>query len=195
MPPLQSGINGTDSGKNGEANLLSELERLRSQVESLRAAFSIFEGLATPRMARLYQQSVGGLVAVASNSDWRMQGFYPVEHGSGTLDVAWTKFDDKVAIFMLLLKDETYSCALRLVRTPHIEAPNSIVVTVKDKQMAPIYDEDEQAYTFTFRAERTGWYPFSFNSRKCLQPTLQGGRDVRQLGVLFRSLTLVPVLG
>jgi hypothetical protein len=177
-----------------EASLTYQVEQLRGQVESLRAAFAIFEGLATPRMAKLYQETVGGLVAVASDSDWRMHGFYPVERGSGALDVAWTKFDEKVAIYMLLLKNETYSCALRIVRTPHVESPNSIVVTVDEKEVRLVYDEDEQAYTFTFRPERTGWHSFGLNSRKCLQPTLQGGRDVRQLGVLFRSLTLLPIV-
>jgi hypothetical protein len=175
-------------------DLTAQVEQLQREVDSLRAAFSLFEGLVTPRMAKLYQQMIGGLVATASNSDWRMHGFYPVEQGSDALDVAWTQFDQNVAIYMLLLKGESYSCALRLIRTPHIEAPGSIVVRVNGKEMQPNYDEDEQAYTFRVRADRTGWYLFSFNSRKCLQPSLHGSQDLRRLGVLFQSLSLVPII-
>jgi hypothetical protein len=175
--------------KKHDTDLTAQVERLQREVDSLRAAFSIFEGLATPRMARLYQQMVGGLAAAASNADWRMHGFYPLEE-----DVAWTQFDRDVAIYMLLLKGESYSCALRLVRTPHIELPDSIVVKVNGEEMQPIYDEDEQAYTFEFHAQRTGWHAFSFNSRECLQPSLRDSQDTRRLGVLFRSLSIIPII-
>ena len=175
--------------KKHELDLSAEVERLKREVDSLRAAFSIFEALATPRMAKIYQQMVGGLVAVASNTDWRMRGFYPLEE-----EVAWTNFDMDAAVFMLLLKDESYSCALRLVRTPHIEAPGSVVVKVNDEKMRPTYDEDEEAYTFAYHAQQTGWHAFGFSSRNCLQPSLQGSKDDRRLGVLFRSLTLIPII-
>ena len=175
--------------KNRDADLTAQVEQLQRDVAWLREAFSIFEALATPRMARLYQQSVGGLVAVASNTDWRLRGFYPIEG-----DLAWTQFDMDVAVCMLLLKGESYSCALRIVRTEHIEAPGSIVVKVNSEVMQPIYDEDEQAYTFQFHAKRTGWHVFNFNSRKCLQPSLKGSEDGRRLGVLFRSLSLIPII-
>jgi len=165
-----------------DTDLTAQVEQLKREVASLRAAFSLFEGLVTPRMAKLYQQTIGGLVAVASNSDWRMHGFYAVEENSGALDVAWTQFDQNVAIYMLLLKGESYSCALRLIRTPHIVAPGSVVVRVNGEEMRPIYDEDVQAYTF------------NFNSRECLQPSLHQSQDRRRLGVLFRSLTLVPIV-
>ncbi len=180
--------------KKPDTDLTAQVERLEREVESLRAAFSIYEALVTPRMARLYQQMVGGLVAVASDTDWRMKGFYSVEQGAGALDVAWTQFDEEVAIYMLLLKGESYSCALRLIRTPHIEAPGSVIVRVNGAELRTIYDEDEQAYTFKFRADRTGWHPFSFNSRKCLQPSLHKSQDLRRLGVLFQSLSLVPII-
>lgn len=176
-----------------DTDLTAQVEHLQREVDSLRAAFSLFEGLATPRMSKLYQEMIGGLVAVPSTSDWRMQGFYAVERGAGGLDVAWTQFDQNAAINMLLLKGESYSCALRLIRTPHIEAPGSVVIRVNGAEMRPIYDEDEQAYTFEFRADRTGWYPFGFNSRECMQPSLNKSLDRRRLGVLFRSLSLVPI--
>lgn len=175
--------------KKRDADPTAQIEQLQREVDSLRSAFSVFEALAMPRMAKLYQEMVGGLVAVASNSDWRMHGFFPPEE-----NLAWTQFDLDAGIQMLLLKGDRYECALRLVQTPHIAARDGVVVKVGGKKMQPVYDEEEQAYSFEFHAQRTGWHDFTFNSRECLQPSLSGSHDIRRLGVLFRSLTLVPIV-
>jgi hypothetical protein len=177
------------------SELRAQLEKLESRFVDLADAFSIFQVLATPRMAQMFQTAVGGLELTPEEQDWRLQDFFNPEHASSAGgSFAWGRYDERPRAYMFVLSGEEYVVTLDLAPSPNTQRTEDLILKVDGVPVRPTYDVETQVYSFTYEATKTGWAEFEINARECHEPSLHGSYDLRRLGVMFRSLTLVPIL-